>query len=864
VKEFIYSDMKQYSSIFLSLILSLLISLPFFILLQRESSGQKNKIEVKKEEGPSDWFTMQRAFPYGKVDYDAYKNALVAKATMAAPNSLRDYLQWQQAGPTNIGGRVQDIEMDRSNTQTIYVGAASGGVFKSNDGGTSWTSIFDAQPSLSIGDIALAPSDPNIIYVGTGEPNCGGGSVTYDGAGVFKSIDSGATWSYVGLDSMRNTGRIAIDPQNPDRVFVATMGDLFSNGNHRGVYRTTDGGQTWEQVLFVSDSTGAIDLAVNPDHPDTLYACMWERVRRFTYEHYGGVTCGMYRSYDGGDTWTELTNGLPTTSVGRIGIDISQSNPDVLYAIYADKNDNVSFKGVFKTTDGGDSWTETNDNALGSMFASYGWWFGRIKVDPTNDNNVFAIGFETYKTTNGGGSWSVASGSNHVDHHTLYIHPLNHQLIYDGNDGGVYKSTNGAGSWTHITGLPINQFYTSEIDFNNATNLYGGLQDNGVVRTTTGNINDWDGIVGGDGFYVLVDPLNSNYGYGESQYGDLVKTTNGWGSASGATNGINASRTNWNTPVCFNPKNPRSLYYGGNKLFKTLNRAQQWNSFSSDLTNGYVNLGITYATITTIAVSPIDTNIVFAGTDDGNVWVTQDNGGNWTKVSDSLPHRWVTRVVCDPHEQNTAYVTVSGYRFADDITHVYRTTDLGQTWQSVSGNLPDVPANDLIVDPDLDSTLYLATDAGVFYTTNLGSTWYTLGYDLPSVTVTDLSFYQPSRKLVAATYGRSMYTVDLSVFTQVAQVHQPSFSVSVFPNLVNAMFNVKVENEFESQRDVQFSLLNEDGYVVWGYESKNLHGGMNVFRFSAKEILKGSPNGIFFLKTVAGGKAIVRKIIVML
>lgn len=849
--------MKQlYGSYFLAAVLTAMAVLPFFFL-------PKNSTDFEEKEEPSDWFIIQRTFPYGKVDYDAYKNALSLKETMTAPNSLRDYLQWTPVGPINVGGRVQDIEMDPNSTDTIYVGAASGGVFKSTDGGSNWSSIFDAQPSLSIGDIAIAPADPSTIYAGTGEPNCGGGSVTYDGAGLFKSTDGGATWNYVGLDSTRNTGRIVVDPKNTDRVFVATMGDLFSNGNQRGVYRTTDGGQTWQQVLFLSDSTGAIDLAINPENPDTIYACMWERVRRFTYEHYGGVTCGIYRSYDGGDTWSELTNGLPTSSVGRIGIDISQSNPNVLYAIYADENDNVSFKGIFKTTNGGNSWSETNDNALGGMFASYGWWFGRIKVDPTDENIAFAIGFDTYKTTNGGGSWSYASGSNHVDNHTVYIHPLNHQLIYIGNDGGVYRSANGGGSWTHVTGLPINQFYTCEIDYNNPSHLYGGLQDNGVVRTTTGNIDDWNAIIGGDGFYVLVDPANSNYGYGEYQYGALSRTTNGWLGSSGATNGINAPRTNWNTPICFNPQNPKSLYYGANKMYKTLNRAQLWNVISNDLTNGFVNLGITYATITTIAVSPVDTNIIMAGTDDANVWVTQNNGGNWIKVSDSLPDRWVTRVVCDPHEQNTAYVTLSGYRFADDISHVYRTTDLGQTWQSISGNLPDVPANDLIVDPDLDSTLYLATDAGVFYTTNLGSTWYMLGYDLPAVPVTDLSLHNPTRKLVAATYGRSMYTIDLSVFTQVPQVPLLSFNVSVFPTLVHDDFAVNIERVNEREADVRFTFLNEAGNVIWSSDKKKVYGKKNSFQFSTKEILGGKLNGIFFLKMNVAGEVVTKKLMVM-
>ncbi|MBA2422793.1 MAG: hypothetical protein H0V61_06170, partial [Chitinophagales bacterium] len=555
-----------------------------FLLFSVIISGCNRFTKVDDKKGPSDWFISQRIYPYGKVDYHAYKNSITRRAEMMAAKTERDDLLWLQEGPINIGGRVQDIEMDPADTSIIYVGAASGGIFKSHDGGLNWVSIFDEQPSLSIGDIAIAPSDPDIIFAGTGEPNCGGGSVTYDGMGVYKSTDAGLTWNYSGLDSTRNTGRIMIDPNNPQQVFIATMGDLFANTLQRGVYRSDDGGDTWERILFVSDSTGAIDLVINPLHPDTLYACMWERVRRPTYEHYGGLTCGIYRSYDGGDTWTQLTDGLPAGSdVGRIGIDISQSNPDILYAIYADKTG--YFDGIYKTLDNGDSWIQTNDASLGSIFASYGWWFGRIKVDPTDENTAYALGFDEAKTSNGGSSWNISSGGMHVDHHTMFIHPLNPNLIYDGNDGGIYKSTDASSSWTHIKQLPITQFYTSEINFNSPEELYGGTQDNNVIRTLSGGIDDWESIIGGDGFYVLIDPENPNYVYAESQYGALNRSVNGGNTFFGATNGISqGDRKNWNTPVVFNPLNPQSLYYGSNKMYKSENRAANWDVVSGDLT----------------------------------------------------------------------------------------------------------------------------------------------------------------------------------------------------------------------------------------------------------------------------------------
>lgn len=829
------------------------------LLLLILMTQQKNHFSAKSnQEEPSDWFIAQRSYPYGKVDYTAYKIALQKKSELTAVVTERDNLIWQAEGPYNIGGRIQDVEMDPTNMQIIYAGAATGGIFKSTDQGATWTPIFDLQPSLSIGDIAIAPLDPETIYAGTGEPNCGGGSITYDGAGIFKSLDGGESWNYTGLDSSRNTGRIVVDPKNTNRVFAATMGDLFADSPHRGVYRTEDGGASWQQVLFLNDSTGAIDLAINRLHPDTIFACTWERVRRPTYEHYGGASSGIYRSYDGGNTWTELTSGLPSgNTVGRIGIDISQSNPAVLYAIYAD--DVGYFNGIYKTSDNGDNWTHTNDAALSGMFASYGWWFGRIKVDPISPNIAYAIGFDEYKTENGGTTWNSSGGSMHVDHHTMYIHPLDHNLILDGNDGGVYKSTNGSSSWTHYDNIANSQFYTCELDNSNTQRLYGGLQDNNVVRTLTGGLNDWQSIIGGDGFYVLVDPVNANYVYAESQYGALNKSTNGGTFFSSATNGIGFNdRHNWNTPVAFNPKNPKSLYYGSNKLYKSINRASNWNVISPDLTNGSGAGNITFGTITTISVSPVDTNTIYAGTDDGNVWMTSNNGVNWTNVSSTLPDRWVTRVTCDPKDELKAYVTFSGYRFNDNMVHVYMTEDGGQSWESISGNLPDIPTNDILVDTSLNNTLYIATDVGVFYSSNMGNSWNVLGTGLPTVPVTDLTFHEPTKTLLAATYGRSMYSLDLNNLpTGNPNPVTAVFSLTIFPNPVQDMLNVDFISD-QSQKGM-VKVMDVNGRVVWETQ-KSFSKGKNNFHWNreGENGSKVSP-GIYFLCIEMEEKKVVKK-----
>ncbi|MCD4735560.1 MAG: hypothetical protein K8R53_05920 [Bacteroidales bacterium] len=790
-------------------IVELLAGLTVLVLTLYFHSNTFPKNEL--EQMPNEWFFKQRAYPFGEIPQEEYIAAANQAIKMKSEHQMRDDSSlWVFAGPLNIGGRLTDVEMIPTNFQTIYAGTASGGIFKSDNSGLSWNAIFDNTLSLSIGDIALAPSNQDIIYVGTGEANAGGGSLAYDGVGIYKSINAGTSWQYLGLPESRNVGRIVVHPLDPDIVYVAAMGSLFADNQERGVYRTANGGQSWEQILFVSDSTGAIDICINPEHPDTLYAAMWERIRRPYRRSYGGPTCGIYRTYDGGSTWTELTNGIPSPSnnIGRIGIDICDSDPSVLYTIYADKTG--YFEGVYKTTDHGDTWIQTNDGSLGNSYASYGWWLGRIEVDPVDSDKAFVLGFDLYRTANGGNSWSnVSSVTVHVDQHGVYIHPLNNDLVVLGNDGGLYISQNGGNSWNWINNIPITQFYTCEVDEQFPERLYGGTQDNGTNRTMTGNLDDWESIYWGDGFCVLVDPVDNNFVYAEYQYGNFARSTNGGNSFSPAMNGISSSdRKNWNTPVIFDPQNPENLYYGSNKLYKSTNRAASWSVISPDLSNGPGPGNLTYGTITTIAVSPANSDIVYAGTDDGNVWVSMDDGGTWSHISVELPERWVTRVAADPVEENTVYVTFSGYRYDEFLPHVFRSEDSGQTWEDVSGDLPEAPINDIIIDPDTNTTLYVANDFGVFSSTDLGQSWDILGENLPLIPVCDIDLHQPTRKLIAATYGRSMFTYDLNQDTIVTSTYTNQqfpldFSASVNPNPIAESGVVEINCDEETAGKLQ-------------------------------------------------------------
>lgn len=748
--------------------------LPFFLLIAGLcrfflfGCNQPAPAGEEAEAIPSDWFFRQRAYPDGEVSQAKYRRAVRRQKRLRAGNEKQRMMtsDWIFRGPLNTGGRISALAVHPGFPDTIFVGAASGGVFRSYDRGDSFVPVFDDALSLSIGDLDIALSDPAVIYVGTGEANAGGGTLAYDGVGVYKSRDGGSTWDHIGLEGSGSIGRIAVHPTDPDRVYVAAMGRLFGNNPERGIYRTTDGGMHWEQVLYLNDSTGGVDLAMHPFHPDTLYAAMWERIRRPGLYYYGGYSSGIYRSYDGGDSWEKLTNGLPDTEIGRIGLALSPANPLVLYAKLVDPLGELM--SVYRSNDGGNSWFSTGRSGVNAP--PFMWWFGRLFPHPQDPETVYLPSVNLHRTTNGGQHWPGIASFIHVDHHDLYIDPNNPDYLVLGNDGGLYISENNAQSWVHKKSLPITQFYTCEVDYSNPRRRYGGTQDNGTIRTTTGNTDDWKLLLFNDGFYCLVDPTDNSYVYAEWQRGALRRSTNGGLTFVDALSGIpDEERRNWSTPVVFNPLNPRSLYYGATRLYKSTNRAVSWFPVSGDLTGPEEPGNLAYGTITSISVSAADTNHIVVGTDNGLVWKTADGGQNWRKVSASLPNRWVTRVAACPADTLVAYVTFSGYRFDEYLAHVFKTMDGGLNWVDISGGLPEVPVNDIIVNPDAPDELFLANDVGVSVSYNAGNTWADISQGLPPVVVSALKLHEPSQELYAATYGRSMYSLPLAQLAGAAQ-----------------------------------------------------------------------------------------------
>jgi photosystem II stability/assembly factor-like uncharacterized protein len=786
-------------------------SIVYCLTLLLFSTGCHNNDRAENEKAgkfPNDWFYQQRAYPDNKLHSDLYYRAMEQTVEMEKRGHKSGQNNWTLVGPINIGGRITDAEMPSNNQNIIYLATASGGIFKSENLGTTWIPIFDDEVALSIGDIDISQTDPSIIFVGTGEPNAGGGSHTYEGYGVYKSTDAGATWKQTGLTSAGSIGRVKIDPLNPDTVFVAAMGHLFSDNSERGVFRTKDGGLNWEKILFLSDSTGASDLCVNPKNSQILYAAMWERTRRPPYQSYGGKTSGLWRSSDGGDHWTELLNGLPKGNVGRIGIDISDSNPSIIYATYTDSTGYLN--GIFKTINGGDSWSKTAD--LGEN-ASYWWWFSEIDVDPINSNIAYVSGFNAYKTTNGGTSWVQTFNSAHVDMHGVFVHPKDNALSLLASDGGLYVSKSGGSISFHIQNLPITQFYTCEVDYMNPDRFYGGTQDNGTIRMINGMVNRWQSIYGGDGFVVKVDPVDNNYVYAQYQYGGLGRSTDGGAGFQGGTQGISGGdRKNWKSPLELDPQTPSTLYFGSNRLYKSTNRAASWRPVSDDLTNG-PGVNVNYGTLTTISVSPLDPNIIYVGTDDGNVWNTLNGTVNWTNRSSSLPNRWITCVQASSFKKEEAFVTISGYRWDAYLPHVYRTANNGQSWEDISGNLPDFPVNSIVIDPVIPNTYYVGTDGGVFISNNGGTTWEIFGSGLPKVPILDLNLHAPTRMLTAASFGRSMYKISLPATNATNYAVNSRVDFSVYPN------------PFEDELSIKFSL------------NKKANGELSVYDLSGKQIM---------------------------
>lgn len=792
-----------------------------------------------------EWMFYQKAFPFQTIDQEAQRLAIehtLALRLLNRANSRGDD-DWQFIGPTVVGGRIQDVEMPAGSLITVFVGSASGGVMRSYNFGETWENIFDENESLSIGDIAIDPVDTNIIYVGTGEPNVGGGSLTYDGHGIYKSFDGGDTWENIGLIEMGNTGRIAIDPQNTNVVFAAMMGNLFENNPEKGIYRTEDGGVTWENVLFLSDSTGAIDVVINPDNPQIIYASMWERVRRFNRRDVSGTTTGIYKSEDGGDTWNKLTTGLPSGDLSKISLALCDAQPEILYACIVGSTGTLL--DIYKTENGGDSWSDLNA-ASEVIPVSFDYWFGGVRVDPTDPDNVFYIGFTAHRSSNGGDSWNDFASSAHVDNHALFISKIDTDIKILGNDGGLNFTTSDFASYTLEQNIPITQIYDFDVFDVDTSFIIAGAQDNNSFIKDAGTDN-WYYVNGGDGVSNVFLQTNDESYFANSQYGGYYGLVDG---VNVPLSGLPSSdRYIWRSPVETNPLNPYTVYFGGTKVYRTVDGGYDVNTISPDLTNGPGFSPVVFGCVSTIHNAPADTNYIYAGCDDGNVWRSKNYGDNWEKISESLPLRFVTSIQTDPDNAETVYVTFSGYRWADEIAHVYKSIDAGDTWESLEGDLPDIPVNDIAVyKKTTDSTyLYLANDAGVYVSYDEGISWGLLGTAIPIVSVYDLELNLETKTLFAGTYGRGMYKIQVSSPPPLA-IEEEEAQILIYPNPVADKLFIEYSG-YEAKEITIYDALANPLYKSVFYESNLM---LDLKRFSA---------GTYYVKIRSGENEVVKKVV---
>lgn len=766
---------------------------------------------------------------------------------------------FRNVGPTIMSGRVADLDVSTEDATHFYVAYASGGLWKTENNGISFEPLFDREPVMTIGDIAV-DWERNFIWVGTGEKNSSRSS--YAGDGIYRSTDGGMTWEHRGLEATQHTGRIVLSRSDPDVVWVAAVGRLYGPNNERGVYKTTDGGLSWRRVLFVDENTGAIDLIADPGNPDILYAAMWHRERRAWNFVESGSGSGIFKSTDGGESWNRITaegSGFPTgDGVGRIGLDIWPGNTDTIVAIldnqfrqppdeeeeeegltrdalremsiadfealadsvveaylrdnnFPEKYDAATVREmvedgqikpvalveyledadaqlydtdiygaeVYRSDDAGVTWRKTHDEPIDGLYATYGYYFGEIRVAPDTPDRLYIQGVPMLRSLDGGATWASIDASNmHGDHQALWINPNRMGHLVSGNDGGVNISWDDGETWFKANTPSVGQFYAIQVDDARPYNVYGGLQDNGVwvgPSTYEASYNWYGGgrypyqrLYGGDGMQVEVDTRTNDVVYTGSQFGFYSRIDRSVSESTGIRPkhhlGERPLRFNWQSPILLSRHNQDILYFGANRLYRSMDRGETMEPISDDLTKGGRPGDVPYGTLTAVDESPLRFGLLYVGSDDGLVHVSRDGGVNWKRISDKMPvDLWVSRVEASNHAEGRVFVTLNGYRWDNFEPYVYRSDDYGETWTRIDDGLPSEPVNVITEDPEYEDILYLGTDHAVYLSMNRGETWMAMDGGLPSVAVHDIRVQARERDLVVGTHGRGIWIADLGL-----------------------------------------------------------------------------------------------------
>jgi photosystem II stability/assembly factor-like uncharacterized protein len=743
-------------------------------------------------------------------------SAFSAAAQAKPDESLLKGFSFRNLGPFRAGSWVTAIAVpevpQRDHLYTVYVGTRNGGVWKTTNNGVTFAPVFDAQPKLSIGDVAVAPSDANIVWVGTGEAHCARSSNSGDG--IYKSTDAGKTWTNMGLRDSHHIARIMIHPANPDIVYVAAMGHLFSPNAERGVFKTSDGGKTWTNILTINDKIGAVDLMLVRSAPDALYAAMYDKVRLPWHYELGGPESAIYKTVDGGTTWTKLGGGLPTGRIGRIGLDIFQKNPSILCAVVENGNPRQATaqeaeqdkrrggtppkrtvgNEVYRSDDAGKTWRKINPGQEAALNkAPYS--FNMLRLDQFDPDTVYITGQSMASTADGGKTWQGLSWpSNGVferafgDWRTMWIDSQDRDRLIFGSDGGAYVSYDRGKTCHHWYNMPLTEFYAVGVDMEDPYNIYGGLQDHdswkGPSNSWAGEItlSDWVTVGGGDGMYNCIDPSDSRWLYNNREMGAMWRLDQKTGVQTGImprrAAGEKPLRFNWTPPIALSPHNPAIVYTGAQVVFRSLDRGDRWQEISPDLTTNddakqHGEGFISFCTLTTLAESPLKAGVIWTGSDDGKVQVTLNGGATWLDRTAKLaaagapaPY-WVTRVFPSPHDAGTCFVSKTGWRFDEYKPCLYKTADYGETWTPIMGNLPDgKPVNVVVQDRKNANLLFAGTEWGVYVTLDGGKNWAPFKADMPWVKITDLLVHPRENDLVVASYGRGAWVTDVTVFQE--------------------------------------------------------------------------------------------------
>ena len=790
------------------------------------------------------------------------QNSLEQKTKMMNTSMVKN-IAFTNIGPTVMSGRVADVAVNPENTTEFYVGYASGGLWYTNNNGTTFTPVLDNSPTQNIGDIAV-DWNSGTIWVGTGEKNSSRSS--YAGIGMLKSTDKGKTWTNVGLPDSHHISRILINPNNANEVVVGVIGHLYSPNQERGIFKTTDAGKTWTKTLFINNDTGIIDVAAAPEDFNIMYAASWERERKAWNFDGDGNNSAIYKSTDAGNSWSKVSDnsGFPIgDGVGRIGLAVFNKN--TVYALHdsqfrrpkdkskkpsetlakedfktmskadflnlSDKKLNIYLKNngfqekyraenvkqmvrvgtvkpvdlasyledanamlfdtqvigaeVFKTTNGGLSWKKTHKDYLDGVYSSYGYYFGEIRVDLQDQNAIYVLGVPIIKSKDGGKTFTSISKENvHSDHQALWINPKKPGHILNGNDGGLNLSYDDGENWLKLNDPAVGQFYSVYADNQKNYKVYGGLQDNGVwVADNNAKMdkswyqkgqNPYKSIMGGDGMQVQVDDRNPNIVYTGYQFGNYYRINRETGKNEYIqpkhTLGETPYRFNWQTPIHLSKHNQDILYLGGNKLHRSLNKGDDWETISDDLTTGGKKGNVAYGTLTTISESPFQFGLIYVGSDDGYINVTKNGGGSWTRISNNLPQNlWVSRVIASAHKKERVYATLNGYRFDDFTTYIYMSNDFGQTWKNISSNMPASPVNVIKEDPKNENLLYVGTDNGLYVSFHQGNSWEAFANNLPNVAVHDLVIQPTAKDLIVGTHGRSLYKTNIASLQEMTE-----------------------------------------------------------------------------------------------